>query len=330
VEDINGNGTAWDEYDRLRDDQGAVRLDAAHWSFWSPPYTIPAGEEPMLSPGPRRYVQFRMELRAGDTFDDAIRVRSLTLEYSRPPLAQRVVGEIAPATVVPGGMTTFTYALAGTFASGQRGFDSIEISTPLAIDPSGVRDVEVGGVPVGFTLEVHQASFTLKLTRRVHRAEDVVTFRFDCPVFVPGTRFGGRVLTDGSAAQRIVAGDASSEVETNDFRVGWALKGALLGEVAVTPTRITPNGDGVNDSAVLSISVLQLLAPGVVAVEIFGLDGRRVWASRTSQGSGLCSVVWAGVDHRGERVAPGVYGYRITLDAAAERDTRTGLIGVAY
>ena len=37
VEDINGNGTAWDEYDRLRDDQGAVRLDAAHWSFWSRP-----------------------------------------------------------------------------------------------------------------------------------------------------------------------------------------------------------------------------------------------------------------------------------------------------
>ena len=332
VEDVNGNGTAWDEYDRLRDDRGDQVLDAEHWSFWSPPYTIPTGEEPMISPGPRRYVQFQMDFRAGETFDDGARVRSLTLEYSRPPLAQQVVGEIAPATVTPGEVATFTYALAGAFVAGQRGFDAIEILTPVAIDPSRVRDVKVGGVPVEFALEVEEASFNLKLSQRVQRAEDVVTFIFESPVYVPGTRFAGKVFdsSSGEAAQQILAGDASPEVETDDLSVSWSLKGALIGNVMVTPGQVTPNGDGVNDAATISVGVLQLLEAGSVSIGIFDLGGRLIWEARELRSSGPFSVVWGGVDQHGERLVPGIYIYRVTVEAAEEKDARTGLIGVAY
>lgn len=332
VGDENGNGTAWDEYHRLRDDQGDIRLDTDHWSFWSPPYSIQAGEEPMLSPGPRRYVQFQLEFEAGDSFDDGVRVRSMGLEYLRPPLAEQVVGEIAPGTVKPGAVTTFSYALAGRFIAAQTGFDAVEISTPVRIDSASVRDVRVGGIPVDVTVVVEADRFFLYLPRRVQNAGEVITFQFDCPVFVPGTRFEGivfdRLATE--AGQQIVSGDASSAIDTDDLSVSWSLEGVLISNVVVAPDRVTPNGDGVNDEVILSFGVLQLLEAASVSVEIFDLRGQLVWEFRERRSSGLGSIAWSGVDLNGERVVPGVYVYRIGVDAASGKDIRMGSIAVVY
>ncbi|MFH1567876.1 MAG: gliding motility-associated C-terminal domain-containing protein [Gemmatimonadota bacterium] len=332
VTDENQNGTAWDEYDRLRDDKGDATLDVEHWSYWSPPYDIPSGGEPMISPGPRRYVQFQMDFRAGNSFDDGVRARSLSLEYSRPPLADLVLGEIAPATVAPGAVTTFTYALAGRFGQGQRGFDTIEITTPVAVDSAAVREVTVGGVPVGFGLVVGADRFTLQLPQRIQRADEVVTFQFDCPVYVPGTRFEGVVYdrSAASAGQQIVAGDASPVVDTEALAVGWDLEGELIGGITVAPDRVTPNGDGINDEARITLRVLQLLEAATVSLEIYDLSGRLVWEFRGPRRSGLETVVWPAVDGSGKPVLPGTYIYRIAVDAAAGRDTRTGVIAVAY
>jgi hypothetical protein len=331
VVDANGNGTAWDEYDKLRDDRGAMTLDTEHWSSWSSPYTVAAGTAPMASPGPRRYVQFQVEFGAGNTFEDGVRLHSLSLDYSRPPLAEQVVGEIAPTTVSPGEVTTFTYALAARFGAGHRGFNAIAISTPVVIDPASVRDVKVGGVPAAFTVSAQTEELVLHLSRRVGRPEEVVTFSFDCPVFVPGTRFTGGVFDDKAQGvrQQIVSGDASTEVGTSELAVGWSLTGLLLAD-AVIPKVVTPNGDGANDAATVSVSVLQVLGAASVAVRIYDLAGQLVWETIAPHGSGPISVVWGAVDRGGGTVPPGVYVCRVSVEAAAGQDTRTGVIRVAY
>ena len=187
-------------------------------------------------------------------------------------------------------------------------------------------------MPVEVELAVEADRFTLYLSRRVQQAEDVITFEFDCPVFVPGTRFAGTVFerTTMETGQQIVSGDASSELETNDLSVSWQLKGELLGTISVIPDRFTPNGDGVNDAASISYGVLQLLEDARVSVQIYDLCGQLVWEARERRSSGLGSVVWRGMDRSGERVVPGIYVYRISVDAAVGEDRRTGLIGVAY
>lgn len=332
IKDENGNGTAWDEYNRLRDDQGDVVLDTEHWSFWSPPYPIEVGEEPMISPGPRRYVQFQLDFKAGDSFDDGVRVRSLSLEYSKPPLAQQVVGEIAPATVHPGEVTTFTYALSGTFGPGQMGFDAFEISTPVQIDALSVRNVTIGGMPADITLEVREDRFVLYLPTRVKSSDDVVMLNFDCAVFVPGTSFTGTVFDrkGTEASQRIVPGDASPEIDSNDLSVSWSLEGKLLGAVTVTPALLTPNGDGANDATKISYGVLQLLRPVRVSVQIYDLCGLLVWEKREQCTSGPNSVTWEAVHQNGDHVPPGVYIYRVSVNAAEGDDIRSGLITVVY
>lgn len=332
VKDENNNGTAWDEYNRLRDDRGDIVLDTAHWSFWSPPYSIEAGGEPMISPGPRRYLQFQLEFKAGNSFDDGVRVRSLSLEYSKPPLAQQVVGEIAPRTVRPGEVTTFTYALTGAFAPGQTGFNAVEISTPVRIDSSSVRNVRIGGEPVDVALDIREDRFAVYLPKRVKASDEVVMLNFDCPVFVPGTRFAGIVFdrTGTEAGQRIVPGDASPEIDTDDLSVSWALERKLIGAVTVTPDKLTPNGDGVNDAARVSYGVLQLLQPTWVSVQMYDLCGGLVWESREQRNSGPNSVVWEAVDRNGDRVPPGVYIYRVSVDAADGEDSRSGFLSVVY
>jgi len=332
VLDANGNGTAYDEYSLLRDDKGAMVLDTDNWSYWSPPYSTALQQERMASPGPRRYVQFQLSFRAGNSFADGVRVRSLSLQYRRPPLADAVVGEIAPKVVAPGQLTAFRYALTGAFGAGHLGFDAIEIATPAQVDPATVAEVSVGGMPVDCRVETYPDRLVLLLPMRVRRALDTVRFRFECPVFVPGTAFGGTVYAQESPAtgQQIRAGDAAPELDTDDLAVGWTLAGRLLGQVRVRPPVITPNGDGVNDAAAIDFAVLQLLEPATVTVAVRELGGRVVWQRSERLTSGNRTVVWPAVDERGARVPPGTYLYCIRVRGASAADLATGSLVVAY
>jgi hypothetical protein len=192
--------------------------------------------------------------------------------------------------------------------------------------------VRIGDVPIDYEVTIGDQGFALRLDRTVRRSEEVVTFTFDSPVYVPGTRFGGRVYESSrtEAGQQIVPGDASPTIDSDNLAVSWDLEGELIGNLTVSPTWITPNNDGVNDAVTISVGVLQLLEAGAVSIGIFDLSGRLIWESRELRGSGPGSAVWSGVDRHGQRVIPGVYVYRVSVEAAAGKDTRTGVIGVAY
>ena len=332
VRDENGNGTAQDEYDRLRDDQGDRVLDTDNWSAWSSPYDISRDQHPMLSPSPRRYFQFKLDMQAGDAFTDGVRVRRLTLEYKAPPIAREILAEIVPRAITPGAPTLFTYTLRAGFDPGHTGFDALEISTPVRISPDGVREVRVDGTPSDFSVEIGEDAFIVYLPQRVDRDGQRITVRFESRAFVYGTQFSGRAFDSENpeTAQSLLAGDATPEFDSDDLSVIWSLTGDLIASVNVQPNPLTPNGDRVNDELLFSYSLLQLLSPVTVTVSMYDLSGTLVWQERTRRASGPATSVWRGENQAGERVPPGIYMYYISVQAADREDTRAGAVAVVY
>ena len=126
-------------------DKGGITDDLGRWSPWSAPYRsghLPGGE-PILSPGPRRYIQFSVEFR-NQAIDATKLIEQLSIEYLSPPIADDLIAEIYPREVEAFETVPFTYAVRALMdIPGVKGFDRFEISTPtrvLGIDRIQVLD----------------------------------------------------------------------------------------------------------------------------------------------------------------------------------------------
>ncbi len=126
-------------------DKGEITDDLGQWSPWSAPYRsghLPAGE-PILSPGPRRYIQFSVEFR-NQAIDATKVIEQLSIEYLSPPIADDLIAEIFPREVEAFEAVPFTYAVRALMdIPGVKGFDRLEISTPtrvLGIDRIQILD----------------------------------------------------------------------------------------------------------------------------------------------------------------------------------------------
>ena len=141
-----------EEYLDLEDPwvQWAVEEDLQNWSPWSAPYSggdAPGGTS-ILSPGPRRYVQFSIEFQ-NSRIDATKMIEQLTIEYLSPPLADDLIAEIYPREVEAFETVQFTYAVKALMdIEGVAGFDAFQIETPtrvLGIDKIQIVD-EAGSV----------------------------------------------------------------------------------------------------------------------------------------------------------------------------------------
>ena len=126
---------------------------------------------------------------------------------------------------------------------------------------------------------------------------------------------------------------ASSEVATSQLRVVAQAKsiGSVLADLRVTPSVLTPQGDGVNDILGIEYALFRVMGVASVEAEVFGLDGRRVWHSRTGkQAAGRHRLEWDGLDGTGHLVAPGLYLVRVGLDTDEGRVANVQPFAVAY
>ncbi len=167
--------------------------------------------------------------------------------------------------------------------------------------------------------------------------------RFDAAVLVFGTRFGGEVydLESKELPQLVEDGNANDEVSTDKLRV-FVSEGSLgryLGSVEVDPEVLTPNGDGINDEVRISYTLLQLTGEAPVDISIYDVLGRRVRGvyrgkernGRYAQSGGVYAYkVWDGRDGDGHLVPPGIYVYKITVEADAGSSERAGALTVVY
>jgi hypothetical protein len=326
-----GSPEAAEEYNKLvAADKGRIIDNIDEWSPWSAPYEDFAGE--FLSPGNRRYVQFRLAFSSGDA-RQAASVDSFSFQYSLPALARELKAEISPATAVLGESHTFDYYIRAQFGPENPGFDRIEIQTPFK---ARLHGVELDGVAVPFA-EVSaedENSLSVQLTAdRVTTSGQLLRITFSSLVTVYGTTFFAKVFDSqsGELGQDVVAGDAAPAAVDDRLSIQGELSRDLILDLRADPPAFSPNGDGINDLLRVSYVLLRALRQVPVEVTLYDLSGRIV---RRLQDSGAVNgpqqISWDGKDDGDQQVPPGLYLLRLSVDTDTGSAEQVRLVGVAY
>lgn len=321
------------EYGNLKlGERAGTSHDQDHWSFWST-YAFERGlGTQIVSPSPRQYLQLKVDFLPRE--DDGGEVRFLEFRASEP-LATSLVGEVWPIEARIGESTAFTYILRPTIGGSDTGFDRIEIQSESLLGQ--VRAVRVGDEPVPYVVELAQKHHIIISVPRMEAQDSgaIVEVDFDAQVLRFGSRFEGRI-SDSSrpleVPQSIIAGDATGEYEGNTVAVETAAadEGQLL-RVRVPQGVATPNGDGINDEAMLSYEIFEITGVAQVEVQIFDLSGRPVRRLYSGlEGIGTYDRPWGGESDGGDLVPPGIYPYSISVDTDRKQVRKVGLLHVAY
>ena len=339
------------EYERADIAFRSTTLDEEHWGFWSSAYPWEAGLQdttrvssawedgtPILSPGPRRYLQIQFVFVS--TLDHAARLEELEIQFARPS-ALKVVGEIWPLDASRTESTSFTYSIRPTFDDASDGFDRLEIFTLTRVD--AVHAMRIDGVDITgqFPIGILEDRFIVHLPKLQGSADTfkLIEVDFDAHVIRYGTEFQGWVFNSqlNGVKQLIEAGDANVNFPGNALGVRTeGLGEELLTQVVVHPNPFTPNGDGINEEARFHFQLHEVSAPRDLMVSIYDLSGRQVRqlhqeeAIRGLFGERSEDPSWDGQDNNGNRVAPGVYLYRISLDTDVDQREKVGTIVVVY
>ena len=129
---------------------------------------------------------------------------------------------------------------------------------------------------------------------------------------------------------QIQPGNATFRFAGDVLAVNTPVGGDLLVDVVVSPNPFTPNGDGVNDALSFSYQLREVTAARPISLVIYDLAGAAVAEFPTVDArSGEFTQRWDGSDAAGRLVPPGMYLYRLRLDASLE-DIRTGVLSVIY
>ena len=225
------------------------------------------------------------------------------------------------------GQGLFTYSL---FPGGVRevGFDRLEVESSARMN---FTSLHVGASEMAVTPVPTERGFRLDLPRAIVD-EDLVELRFRAAVFVDGTRFdlfiGDRVA--GGARQRVDAGEASADVDSESGVVHLPPATPVLAGLLLSASVLTPNGDGVNDRLEVTFDLMNALTPRRAAMTIFDLSGRLMWESIREAAAGQQRFEWSGEDASGDRVAPGLYLVRVRFQADAGEESITRMLAVAY
>ena len=259
----------------------------------------------------------------------ATSVDQIVLTHSNP-LADKTSAEVYPTNARPGELQDFTYFLKTTFASGNRGFDRVILTSEGEIE---YVDIRLDGAPAEALVEQVEEGIEIRLDSPVIRSR-LLEVDFRSRVFLNQTRFDA-VLVSGSGTaalrQPVDAGDAEPDIDSEVTFVSLPTEHPLVGNVTLSSSVITPNGDGVGDELTISFSIFQLLVARPVDISIHTLSGRRVrLLSDEGMTAGPVSIVWDGRDDDDRIVAPGTYLLRVESRGDARSESLSRVVSVAY
>ena len=319
-------------YESIKPNQrGGITDDLTNWSPWQT-YDLDSGlgGTQILSPSPRSYIQVRVQFSSAPLAGG--QVDSLSFEFS-PPLVSSAVAEIHPSEVEPAMPTPFTFAVRSRIESGQSGFDALRLRTAALVD--SVTAVRIDRVEVPFSVDTESSPSQDLMIHfpRITQDQTLLEIDFGARVFRYGTPFDGALVDTESdeIALAVSPGDAIAEVLSDELVVRTSLTGSILLDLQVGPNPFTPNGDGVNDRVILSSALLRLTGDTPIETQVYDISGRLLRTLHTVvAGSSTFEVAWDGTDEGGRRVVPGLYVYRLALEADNGSASRIGHLAVAY
>ena len=326
-----GSPEAAEEYDDLaKANKGSIVDNVEEWSPWSAPYEDFFGS--LISPGNRRYIQFRLLFSSDDARQSAY-IDSFSFDFSIPTLAEELAAEITPATIVLGEKNTFDYYIRSSFEPGNDGFDRVEIRTPFK---ATVNRVELDGNPVPFSEvdEQNGNALTIQLDEdRVTQSGQVLRINFDAMVTVYGTTFFAKVFDSqtGELGQDVVPGDATPEGLADRISIQGKLREELVLNLQANPPIFSPNGDGINDQLQISYILLRALSQVPVDLTLCDLSGRPVRHLQKSAAlNGPQQVLWDGRANNGVIAPPGLYLLRLSITTDTGSENQSLVVGLAY
>ena len=310
--------------------------------LWSPWETVTDGL--VQSPGTKPYIQFRLLLN-----EPGIVLKRLIIEYLNPPIAEMLQAEIAPLLVEAGRDTTFTVSLrtrirrlrtdGSLIPNADTGFRDLRIQTAARI--SEIEKVLVDDREVDFSVSFYSDNAPqIRLRRTVLQDGTFIQVVLRGAVFRDATRFDVQAVDRRLEAGRLLTVRQSAREEDVDpLSLGGSLvvrvldeggKLPLLDNIGVRGGIFTPNGDGVNDVFAVSYALLKLIRPVDAELLIYDLRGRRIRrlvAGQVSSGPQLHA--WDGRDGDGQMALPGLYVWRLCVEADNGVVERRGVVGVA-
>ena len=159
---------------------------------------------------------------------------------------------------------------------------------------------------------------------------------FTSTLFNGSWQFTSAVWNDAEEGGQVIPqptepGDASPELSTDAFTVVAESLGGLINKPLVAPNPFTPNGDGINDEALITVELFLVSEPIELTVDLYDLSGRRVRSlGHGRHGAGVVELRWDGRDDRGWILPPGIYLYHITADADDKLKRQTGILAMLY
>ena len=324
--DKNGKQVTQKRYDKLIPSfRGAIDTSITPGDDWSPWSNIYAASgDPFQSPSPRRYMEMDVHL-VSNSPDVSATLDYLAVNYTQP-LARRAVGEITPRQAMPGEETEFTYYLR---PEDTVGFDRIAVEST---SPARFVDVSLNGATLTAQADTTEACFLVHLPNRIRR-DELLELRFTSSVFLQSTRFDVFLQDsrqDASVRQRVDPGDASEAIESSTNVVSLPVSRSLLANVTLSARTITPNGDSVNDALQVDIDLVNVLEERPLSLQIYDLAGTVRYENVLDGLAGQQSLRWDGVDQYDQRVEPGLYLLRISVQGDAGEESLQHLISVAY
>jgi len=141
----------------------------------------------------------------------------------------------------------------------------------------------------------------------------LIKIQFSSEVFRQATRFVAFIENEAST-QKVEAGNADKNTDGDSDIVRLSVDTKTIDNMTFNTHHVTPNNDLINDELRIDIDIVNVLSPRILALKIIDLSGKTVYSYSDEIAAGKARLSWNGYDMFQDKVSPGIYIAKISID----------------